>query len=269
MKPNVALGYLSGAVCCEVAGHAALRLPPDAIAHWRAQLAARTAGRLTPSFLKHADDQTVAALAAVLQAAEDAGLRTDDMSDWGVLSAPRYLGRIALAQTMIRFAAEGAWGLSPHMIPHRSLHSVSGTISQALRFQGFNLGVGGGIHAASEALLLAAAVLAEGRVPGLWVTLTGYDPEVVPAENGRESRPCDCCAVALALTAPRESPTGWRLYVNAGPAARPDTTPNLLGVETLLDALTADPPRALATFTLGAGGWLQLDGTRAKAGNVC
>jgi len=274
VKPNVTLGYLPGAVCCEVVGHAALRLAPDALAVWRGQLSARTGGRLTPSFVKHADDQTVAALAGVLQAMDDFGLRPGAMNDWGVLAAPRYLGRVALAQTMLRFAAEGAWGLSPHMIPHRSLHSVSGTVSQALNFQGFNLGVGGGLHAASEALLLAGAILAENRLPGLWVTLTGFDPEVVPTAGGREARPCDCCAVALALNAARDEPAGWRLCVNAAPAAlasdgRPEGAPNPLRVETLLAALVAEPARTRCSFTLGAGGWLQLDRSRAKTRNVC
>jgi hypothetical protein len=274
VKPNGTLGYLAGAVCCEVVGYAALRLPPDALAAWRGQLTARTGGRLTPSFIKHTDEQTVAALAGVLQAMDDYGLHPDRMNLWGVLAAPRYLGRVALAQSMARFAAEGAWGLSPHMIPHRSLHSASGTISQALNFQGLNLGVGGGCNAASEALLLAGATLDAGRLAGLWVTMTGYDPEVVPTESGREARPCDCCVVALALTAAKSDSAGRRLYVKAAaapraPEGRPEGGPSPLLVESLLAALTAEPGRAVTTFPLGAGGWLQLDGTRARTGSVC
>jgi len=273
VTPTETLGYQTGTVCCEVVAHAALRLSPDAVAAWRGQLSARTGGRLTPSFVKNSDEQTVAALAAVLQAAEDSGLPPEGMIDWGVFSAPRYLGRVALAQTMVRFAAEGAWGLSPHMIPHRSLHSVSGTISQALNFRGLNLGVGGGCHAASEALLLAAATLAEGRVPGLWVTMTGYHPEVIPTETGHAAKACDCCVIALALTAGRAELPGWRMHVNAGAARvgpdQPRAEPTVLSVEGLLDALSENPPKAGTPFSLGAGGWLLLDGTRAKAGAVC
>jgi hypothetical protein len=256
-----------------VVGYAALRLSPAAVTAWRGQLSARTGGRLTASFVKNSDEQTVAALAAVLQSADDYGLNPEEMKDWGVFSAPRYFGRVALAQTMVRFAAEGAWGLSPHMIPHRSLHAVSGTISQALNFRGLNLGVGGGCHAASEALLLAAATLADGRVPGLWVTMTGFDPEVVPTESGQAAASCDCCAVALALVAARPGVTGWRLGVSAGTAhvgpGQQSGGPKVLSVERLMDVLTGESPIAGATFSLGAGGRLNLDGTRAKAGAVC
>jgi hypothetical protein len=270
VKPTDTHGCLVGAVCCEVVGHSALRLSPDALAVWRGQISARTNNRLTPSYVKHADEQTVAALAGVFQATDDHGLQAGLMGDWGVLAAPRYLGRVALAQAMLRFAAEGAWGLSPHLIPHRSLHSVSGTISQALNLQGFNLGVGGGIHAASEALLLAGATLADGRLSGLWLTLTGFDPEVVPTEAGNEVLDCDCCVVALALTPARHESEGWRIRVAPADAAgRTESAPAPLRVETLLNALTAEPPRALKTFRLGAGGWLQLDGSRAKTGNIC
>jgi hypothetical protein len=244
-----------------------LRLPPEALAAWRGQLTSRTGGRLTASFVKHTDEQTVAALAGVLQAAEGHGLQLDQMSDWGVFAAPRYLGRVALAQSMLRFAAEGAWGLSPHMIPHRSLHSVSGTISQAFDFHGLNLGIGGGCQAAAEAVLLAAATLSAGRLPGLWVAITGFDPEVIPTEAGREAKPCDCCVVVLALTPARADSTGRRLVVKAAPATERGSNP--LSVEALLGALSAESTRAVTTFTLGAGGWIQLDGTRAKTRSVC
>ena len=147
---------------------------PDALAAWRGQLTGRTAGRLTASFVKHADEQTVAALAGVLQAAEDHGLHLSEMSAWGVLSAPRYFGRVALAQSMLRFAAEGAWGLSPHMIPHRSLHSVSGTISQALNLQGLNLGV-------QDMILISSMTTTPAALDGYGLKIVGRVP--VPTED--------------------------------------------------------------------------------------
>src|SRR5262249_56456949 len=125
-------------------------------------------------------------------------------TDWAVLAAPRFLGRTALAQALNRFALEGAWGISPHLIPHHSLHSVSGTISQALTIHGPNYGIGGGPDAASKTLLTAAALLAADRLPGVWVVLTGYDPEPLAqrATAGNPvaaSPPTQCNAVALAL----------------------------------------------------------------------
>src|SRR5205823_2855913 len=118
------------------------------------------------------------------------GLAGTRFTDWGVLAAPRYLGRSAMAVALQRFAAEGAWGLSPHLIPHHSLHSVSGTISQALKINGPNIGVGGGPGSGAEAFLAATALLSAGQVPGVWVVLTGWDPEysgerpVRPGLNG-------------------------------------------------------------------------------------
>jgi hypothetical protein len=104
--------------------------------------------------------------------------------------------------------------------------------------------------------------------------MTGFDPEIVPTEAGREARPCDCCVVALALTAARGNLAGRRLYVSeaAAPNAsegRPEGDPNPLRVESLLAALTAEPTRAATTFFLGAGGCLRLDGARARTGSLC
>src|SRR5262249_38828752 len=125
-------------------------------------------------------------------------------TDWAVLAAPRFLGRTALAQALNRFALEGAWGISPHLIPHHSLHSLSGTISQALTIHGPNYGIGGGPDAASKALLTAAALLTADRLPRLWVGLTGYDPAPLRplAATGNlaaATPPTQCNAVALAL----------------------------------------------------------------------
>src|SRR5205085_3519156 len=108
---------------------------------------------LPNNFLKHADDQTVLALAAVLHAIQDKGLQETDFTHWGVVAGPCFLGRATLVSALQRYDAEGAWGLSPHFIPHRSQHAVSGTISQALKIHGPNLGAGGGPGAVVEGLL--------------------------------------------------------------------------------------------------------------------
>src|ERR1700751_1917728 len=90
-------------------------------------------GSLPATFLRHADEQTVAALAAVLHAIQECGMSVADFKEWGVVAAPHFLGRAMLAAALQRLAAEGAWGISPHLIPHRSQHAVSGTISQVLK----------------------------------------------------------------------------------------------------------------------------------------
>lgn len=172
-----------------------------------------------PATVKNSDDQSVAALAAVLRAIHDYGLKHSDFTHWGVLAAPHFLARAIVAQALQRFAAEGAWGVSPHLIPHRSLHSVSGTISQALGIHGPNLGVGGGPQSASKAFLAAAAMLSDERIPGVWLVVTGWNWE--PGVEGSLHRACEtaqaaacCSAVALALQ--RANTRNWlpQLWIN-------------------------------------------------------
>ena len=100
-----------------------------------------------------------------------AGLHATSFRDWGVVAAPRFLGQPAMAAALKRFQAEGAWGVSPHLIPHRSLHSISGTVSQALKIHGPNFGVGGGPGGPADALLAAAAMLEGQHLPGVWLVL--------------------------------------------------------------------------------------------------
>ena len=67
------------------------------------------------------------------------------------------MGRAAVAAGLQRYQNEGAWGASPHLPPHRSLHSPSGTISQLFKIHGPNYGVCGGPGCATEILAAAAA----------------------------------------------------------------------------------------------------------------
>ncbi|HEV3164546.1 MAG TPA: hypothetical protein VGZ22_11010 [Isosphaeraceae bacterium] len=170
------------------------------------------------SLLRYSDEQTVAGVAAVFSAMEGLRLKPDRFEGWGVVAAPRFLGRANLAQAMRSFAAEGVWGISPHLIPHFALHSPSGTISLALGLQGPNLGVGGGLHSAAEGFLTALTWLATGVVPGVWLILSGWSPELVPDRRGGTSSCGDCLALALAL-------------VTAGPGNHGPTFQVVSGVE--------------------------------------
>jgi hypothetical protein len=203
-------------VTCAVAGFATLRATAAELPALR-QNPGRVAGEPLPaSFLKHADDQTVSGTAAVLRAIDACGLGGTSFCDWGVVAASRFMGRTALAGALLRFKAEGAWGISPHLIPHRSLHSLSGTISQALKVHGPNFGSGGGPGGAAEALLTAVALL-RGGLPGAWVVLTGWEPEPMTDGQGKVVNPdCVCDAVALAITP--ATPAGARLSLRVVPA---------------------------------------------------
>ena len=113
-------------------------------------------------------------------ALEQQGWQTRSFAAWGVIAAPNFFGRVSNAQSIQRFQAEGAWGVSPHLIPHQSLHGLAGTLSQALKIHGPNFGVSGAPNAGLDALLIAAAMLADGSLPGLWVVLTGHESELIP-----------------------------------------------------------------------------------------
>lgn len=215
---SLSVSALETTVRCTVAASASLRASAETIAQWRRQPLVVGTEKMPISFLKHAEDQTIVAMKAVLAAHEPNGPQRS-FADWGVIAAPNLFGRVNIAQTMQRFQDEGAWGVSPHCIPHQSLHGMSGTISQALKIYGPNFGVSGAPNAGPDAFLIAAAMLADGRLPGLWVVLTGYESEWIPAAEGPPSVAPLCQAVALALTPSERRAAGLHLAIGH---VRPD-----------------------------------------------
>ncbi len=147
--------------------------------------------------LRHVDEQTVVAVSAVLKAVEGSSLDPSGFANWSVLASPRFLGRAKFESSFPDYQAEGAWGVSPHLIPGHSLHSPSGTISQVLHAHGPNLGIGGTPGGEREALTVAATWLEAGWADGVWLVLTGRDPD----STGKiaVSAPGDYRALALAL----------------------------------------------------------------------
>jgi hypothetical protein len=211
---------LAGPVACDLAGWALARLPLEAVPEARRRPEEALGRALPPSFLKHADEQTVTGLAAVFAAVRDGGLGDVGFRDWAVLAAPHFLGRSCMAGSLERYRAEGAWGVSPHIIPHRSLHSLSGSVSQALQIHGPNFGVGGGGGGTSEALLAAAALLARGGGPGAWVVVTAVEPDLPLTPEGGYAPGSACVGLALALVPARRAGGAVRLRVTARPGAR-------------------------------------------------
>jgi hypothetical protein len=281
--PNATAVSAEVAAGWAVAAFGTVRAPHDAIPGLRQTLALPGQAPFPPAFLKHADEQTVVGLAAVFQAIQRHGWADHDFTDWGVLAAPRLLGRACMALAVQRFAQEGAWGVSPHLIPHRSLHSTSGTVSQALGIHGPNFGVGGGPLAAAEVMLAAAALMAGGRLPGLWLVLTGWDPEPILEHPALDAvagpRPAQTCygAVALALTDPAPGWDGPRLHVKAGNRGSShgsngsNGTPSgdwpWFSAETLR-AVLADGNKSRAAWRLGCGGWVKLEGLGGAETNL-
>jgi len=179
---------------------------------------------LSPSVLKYAEEQTVISLAAVLYAIRDFGLNKEAFAEWGVASGPRFLGREHLARHLDKCHLQGALGASPLITPYLSLHAVSGTISLALRIHGPNLGVGGGNGSMKEALLAGLAMQQEQSLPGVWVTVSEWDPEPIPNDASQQPEPV-CRAVSLALI-PAEVDQGLklRLVPNGEERARASAT---------------------------------------------
>jgi hypothetical protein len=149
--------------------------------------------------LKQAEDQTVAGLAALIAAVDSAGWAGRSFADWGVVAAPRLAGRPAAAVCLDRFARQGPAGVSPLAIPTLSLHAPSGTLSMVLGIHGPNFGIGGGLGHLGEGLLVALGLLHDGLAPGVWLCLTGCDPEPEPDERGQFADDARMFAVAFAL----------------------------------------------------------------------
>jgi hypothetical protein len=246
-------------VACTLAGHASCRIPVEDLAALRRQPGLPCGEPLSANFLKHADEQTVIALAAVFEAIRRHGLAApggpSPFRDWGVLAAPRFLGRPLLTAVLPRFQSEGAWGVSPHVIPHHSLHSISGTVSQALKIHGPNFGVGGGPGSEMEGLLTAVVLLHDMKLPGVWLVLSRLEPEGdSDPETGRAGPGTMACGLALAL-APLGSFAGRpSLELTLAPGTPPSPALTMNRLEELL-AGRAEP---WAIVPLGGAGQLVL-----------
>lgn len=211
--PDRAVPPVSSVARCTVVAHAIVEARAAEVPTLRTRQAQVWAPRLPAPLIRQADDQTILGLAALGQALESADFGADAFSAWTVLAAPRFLGRAAQAASLERSRTDGPWGVSPHFVAHRSLHALPGTASLALRARGPNLGVGGGPGGEGDALLTAVTFLQSGEVPGVWVLLTGFDPEPVPTRQGEIPADALCRAVAVALTPDRPGHAGLRLHV--------------------------------------------------------
>ncbi len=249
---------LSGAV----AGLALFRARPSDLSTLRRRPGPVPEGwlRTPPSLLRYADEQTVTGTAAVFAAMATMGARPEGFEGWGVVAASRYLGRASLASALRSFETEGVWGTSPHLIPHFALHSPSGTISLAMGLHGPNLGIGGGLHAAAEGFLAAMTWLSAGVVPGVWLVLSGWSPELIPDRRAVavpaaavDAAEIECRALALALRPAGEAMSGGPMVrVRFGDEAEHVEAPvDLIRLAELLEGRGGTSPRTIATDPAG------------------
>jgi hypothetical protein len=149
-------------------------------------------------FLKHADEQTVLAVAAVDQAICSGELDVKQLQNWSIIAAPRFIGRVAGVGTLARFDRGGGPAISPHVIPQHSLHSISGALSILLSSRQPNFGVGGTGDSLAEGLFSALTFPAADRA-GVLLVATAWEPEPQLDNAGNCVNEPICHAVALAL----------------------------------------------------------------------
>ena len=217
---------------CELRAFGVVEATAEDVAELRKQPG--PSGGLSPpaNLLNHAEDQTVVALAAVLCAIHDGGLTGQSFTDWAVVGAPRFPGRVSFASSMEKFRRQSALSVSPLIIPFQSLHAVSSMISLALRIHGPSLGVGGGFDGLTQALLLGLSLRQAQDVGGVWVVVTGWDPEALPVhEEANTTRPvCRAAALALFPEAAGASGSRFRTVLRPESGTVEQESPNLPGL---------------------------------------
>jgi len=248
-------------------GFGTARADLAAIAAMRKSLPAWAPQDTPGHFLKHADEQTVLAVAAIDQAIQSTGLTPDQCRDWAIIAAPRFIGRIAGTTTLDRFAKGGGPAISPHVIPQHSLHSISGALSILLSTRRPNFGVGGTGNSLAEGLLSALTAPVVGY-SGIWLVSTSWHPEPQLTErSGCQNNPV-CHAVALALQAAAESGSCGRLQLCARSEAV-DQTESPLDAASLCQSLAALQPGGPAerfVWPLPWGATIVLEAREAVAG---
>lgn len=197
-KPSIRPSSSAVAVHSVIAA-GSLRVPLWEIATLRRDPGPAVGRPVAGARLKHADEQTVLAVAAVLRTVEAAGWSGRDFTDWGVVAAPRFPGRLSLAPWLERFRKRGAASVSPLLIPNLSLHAMAGSISLTLGAHGLNFGVGGGHGHLEEALLCVLTACDEPSTNHLWMVATEWRPEPVPDVAGSSQVASEGIAVVLAL----------------------------------------------------------------------
>jgi hypothetical protein len=165
---------LAPGVTARVLAAARVRVPGEDLPGLRDRLAVAFPTTLGAGTLKQCDELTLVAIEAVRRA--EAAL-PESSSDWGVLGGVRTPGRRRMTDTLARFRDKGAWGVTPHFIPHSLLHSAAGLVGQAFGLHGPGAGVGGMPGAEGDVLWAAAAWLGGGDLPGVWLVWTQWTTE--------------------------------------------------------------------------------------------
>ena len=148
-----------------------------------------------------------------------------------------------------RYSVDGPWGVSVQVIPHRTAHSVSGTISLGLGMHGPCIGVNGGMNGENTGLLALPCLMQERQWNGIWLVCSNWSPEVTVDQKGQSISDSACLATALALVgSDHPNPLGHIRFEAAGqPCAWRsgsqsfDRPPNLTSVFSTTSSTMATP----------------------------
>jgi hypothetical protein len=236
--------YLRASASCSVRAFGVVEATPQCVSALRKQPSPSGGPALTAGLLNHAEDQTVVAVAAVLNAIDAGRLQREAFTDWGVVAATCFQGRVPVAGSFEKYHRQGPLSVSPLIIPFMSLHSTSSMISLALGIHGPSVGVGGGSGEFVQALMTGLALQGEPDLPGVWMVGTGWDPELLPGTLA-DSPPPVCRAMALALVSEAGGAHGSSLrLVPAANALRPTQTQSITDLVRFLgDPAPADEAR--------------------------
>lgn len=192
----------SGRAACAIAAHAYAEAPFSRIAALRDEPAPAGGPRLPPRFLRHADEHTVVAIRAVLEAwASVPGPL--DLGRCGVVAAPCQAGRIITARSLALLRTGGAVTVSPHIVPQCSLHSLAGAVSVAFGMHGPHVGIGGGPDALSEGLFTALSLIGSGMpdaCDAVWLLVSDWETEPGLDSLGEPLGDPVCRALAMLVT---------------------------------------------------------------------
>jgi hypothetical protein len=258
----------SGEMCLHLSGWGTARADLKTIAALRKSLPAWAPQGTPGHFLKHADEQTVLAVAALDHAIQSAGRSAGEYCQWAIVAAPRFIGRVNGCVTLGRYSAGGGPAVSPHLISQHSLHSISGALSILLSSRQPNFGVGGTGNSLVEGLL-TALTFSGPQNSGAWIVATGWDPEPQLDDAGNCCNAPVCHAVALALRPAAEFSALGRLQFVAERGSAESSHAFCWNEDAagLCRRLTALPAGQAACFAwqLGSGGVLSLEATKAAA----
>lgn len=206
---------------CGMAAWTTLRTPVSEVAQLRKNPGIYRGDSNPAAALKLVDDQTVVAVAAVLQAMAIEGWEGRSFHDWGVVAAPQFLGRARCAAAQYRFSQQQVRGVSPLLAPHLSTHAVAASISIALSIRGPSFGTGGSPGQLRDALLTGMGLILQEDLPGVWVVLTQLVPEPAPDVTGCCKQPVDILGAALGLVAGTDQGAKGRLRLRPAAVAEP------------------------------------------------